>query len=70
MKYNPFKTARKAAPPLIVIILVRAAMEAAKTAGIHIDESVFWETAALGYSTIIALINWIKNHKKGKETSA
>jgi hypothetical protein len=70
MSYNPYKTARKASPPLIIIILVRAVIEAARQAGIEIDENAVWEIAGAGYAGLIALINWIKNHKKGKESSA
>jgi hypothetical protein len=70
MKYNPYKTVGKASPPLIIIILVRAVIEATKQAGIEIDENTIWEVAAGGYAALIALINWIKNHKKGKEASA
>lgn len=67
MKYNPFKTARKSVPPLIAIVIIKSAMEAARSAGIHIDESVLWEISALIYSGVIAFVNWMKNHKRKTE---
>ena len=70
VRYSPLKTAGKSVPPLIIIVLVRAAMAAAEGADIHIDENIYWQGATIVYSVFLALVNWIKNHKKGKEASA
>jgi len=64
MAYSPLKTAKKAAVPLIIAILVRAALAVLEQQGIKIEESTVWEIAAAGYASLIAFINWIKNHKK------
>lgn len=68
-KYNPAKTAKKAAIPGLIIILVNVVLSIAKSKGIEIDEAAVWEIALGGYGSIIALLNWIKNHKKGKNQS-
>ena len=64
MSYKLSITARKAAFPFICVVIVRAAIAAAEQAGIKIDESLIWTAAGAGYSALVALINWIKNHKK------
>ena len=64
MKYQPIKTAGKAVPPLLLVILVRAAIAALSQAGIEIDENTIWTIAAGGYGVLVAFINWKKNHKK------
>lgn len=68
-KYLPSKTAGKAAIPASILILINIAIAVIKQNGIDIDESSVWQIALAGYGAIIALINWIKHHKKGKAAS-
>jgi flagellar biosynthesis protein FliQ len=63
-KYSIAKTAQKAAPPLVVIILVNALKAALQQAGISIDDQTLFTAALAGYAGFTALINWIKNRKK------
>ena len=64
--YSIAKTATKAAPAFIMILLVQAAKAAAAAAGITIDETTLTSAILAGYGAIIALVNWIKNRNKGK----
>jgi hypothetical protein len=67
--YQPLKTVKKAALPAFIIIILNIALSFAKQYGVVLDESVVWELALAGYGALLALINWIKNHKKGKAAS-
>lgn len=62
--YSIAKTAKKASLPVVILVLVRIAIAAAKESGVEIDEQTVYEIALGGYAGIIALINWIKNRKK------
>jgi hypothetical protein len=64
--YSGLKTAAKAAPAFIMILVVQAAKAAAAAAGITIDDATLTSIALAGYGGLMALINWIKNRKKGK----
>jgi hypothetical protein len=64
MNYSAKKTAGKAVPPLILIIVIRAAIAAVESAGIKIDENIFWTVATGGYAALVSFVNWLKNHKK------
>jgi hypothetical protein len=64
MKYSTGKTIKKAAVPLIFIVLVRAVLAAAEQAGITLDENTVWTALGAGYAGLMALINWIKNRMK------
>jgi hypothetical protein len=69
-KYDLGVTVKKAGYPLLVIALVESAYAALVAAGVHVDKALLYTVAVSGYSAIIAFINWIKNHKKGKLASA
>ena len=62
--YSAGKTAWKAAPPFVIIILVNSAKAALAAAGITIDDQTLYTAALSGYGAIAGLINWIKNRKK------
>ena len=64
--YSIAKTATKAAPPLLVLLLVPAAKALLSAAGITMDDQQLYTIALSSYGGIIALLNWIKNRKKGK----
>lgn len=64
--YSIGKTATKAAPPLLLIVLIPAAKAALAAAGITLDEQTLYTIALGGYGAILAFINWIKNRNKGK----
>lgn len=63
--YQISKTAGKAAPALITIILVNAIQAALKAAGITLDDTTIWTIATAGLGGFTAFINWIK-HRKDK----
>lgn len=66
-KYSFSITAQKAAPPLAIVILVQIAKAALQSAGITgIDENQLYAAALTGYAGIVALINYLKNRRKGK----
>jgi hypothetical protein len=67
--YKPSKTVKKAVLPVSIIILLNIALSFVKQAGVSIDESIVWQIALAGYGGIVTFINWIKNHKRGKEAS-
>ena len=62
--YSPGKTAWKAAPPFIIIVLVNAAKAALQAAGIIVDDTTLFSAALAGYGALTGFINWIKNRKK------
>ena len=63
MKYSYFKTARdKAAPPLILAILVTFVIEM-KLHNIDIQQELIWNVSIIIYAALMSLINWLKNHK-------
>jgi hypothetical protein len=63
-KYSIGKTAQKAAPPFVVLILANAAKAALKQAGIEIDDQTLFNIYLAGCGAYLALANWIKNRKK------
>jgi len=63
-KYSIGKTATKAIPPFIVILIVNAAKAALNQAGITIDDQTLFNIGLAGYGALTALLNWIKNRKK------
>jgi hypothetical protein len=63
-KYSIGKTALKATPPFIVILIVNAAKAALQQAGITIDDQTLFTIGLAGYGGYVALMNWIKNRKK------
>jgi len=65
--YSLSKTATKAAPPLLVILLVPAAKAALAAAGITLDDTALYSTALAVYGALIGLFNWTKNRNKGKK---
>lgn len=64
MNYSPKKTLAKGSVPLVVLVLVNIALSIIKSRNIDIDEQYVWDAALLGYSGIVAFINWLKNFKK------
>jgi GTP cyclohydrolase I len=64
LKYSIAKTATKAAPPFIIIILVNAMKAALNAGGITIDDQTLYTIALSGLGAVSAFINWIKNRKK------
>lgn len=70
MEYKASKTIKKAAVPVSILIIVNIILSIAKQYGIVVDESMVWKIALGGYGALLAFINWIKNHKKGKAASA
>lgn len=62
--YSITKTAAKAAPSFVVILLVQAAKAALQAAGITIEESQLYAVALSGMGALTAFINWMKNRKK------
>jgi hypothetical protein len=67
MNYSPLKTAGKTVPPLLLIVIARAAIAAAESHGAKIDESQYWTAATVLYGGFIAFTNWLKNRKKKSE---
>lgn len=65
-KYSIGKTASKAAPPFIVLLLVPALKAALEAAGITLDDQNLYSIVLAGYGSIIGLINWLKNKNRGK----
>jgi hypothetical protein len=66
MRYRRSKTVKKAALPGFIIILVNLVIAYCKQSGIEIDEAAVWEIAFGGYGSLVALLNYLKNRKKGK----
>jgi hypothetical protein len=64
MGYSVGKTIKKASIPLILVLLVRAAIAAGEAAGMKLDETQILTLAGAGYGAVIGLINWLKNRKK------
>jgi len=62
--YSIAKTATKAVPPFIIIILVNATKAALSAAGITVDDQTLFSATLAGYGVYAAFINWIKNRKK------
>jgi hypothetical protein len=62
--YSVMKTAGKAAPSFVIIILVNAIMAALKQAGVTIEDSVVYNIAIAGVGAVASFINWLKHHKK------
>ena len=62
--YSITKTAAKAAPSFIIILLVQAAKAALHAAGITIDDAQLYTVALAGTGALSAFINWLKNRKK------
>jgi len=63
--YKIEKTAAKAAPAFVVIILANAAKAALQAAGITcIDDQTIFNIALAGAGAVLAFINWIKNRNK------
>jgi len=69
-KYSIGKSLKKGALPLALVVLVNIAIQIAKANGIAIDEGAVWSIAGMGYSALVALINWLKNRKKGQPPKA
>jgi hypothetical protein len=66
MHYRKSKTMKKAALPGFILILVNLVIAYCKQSGIEIDEAAVWEIAFGGYGSLVALMNYLKNRKKGK----
>jgi len=66
MRYRKSKTVKKAALPGFILILVNLVIAYCKQSGIEIDEAAVWEIALGGYGSLVALLNYLKNRKKGK----
>ena len=69
-KYSLSKSLQKGALPLALVVLLNIAIQIAKSKGIALDEGAVWSVAGMGYSAIVALINWLKNGKKGQTPKA
>lgn len=65
-KYSFGKTASKAAPPFLVLLLVPALKAALTAAGITLSDQDLYSIVLAGYGSVIALINWLKNKNRGK----
>ena len=63
-KYSIAKTAYKAAPPFILIILVNAIKASLHAVNITISDQDIYTVALAGYGAVSAFINWIKNKHK------
>jgi hypothetical protein len=66
MRYSKSKTMKKAALPGFILILVNLVIAYCKQSGIEIDEAAVWEIALGAYGSLVALMNYLKNRKKGK----
>lgn len=64
--YSIQKTATKAAPPFIIMLIVQAAKAALQSTGVTIDDTTLYTIALGGYGAIIGFINYLKNRNKGK----
>jgi hypothetical protein len=63
--YQVTKTISKAAPPLVLIVLIQSLKAALSGTNIDISDDVIYTTALAIYGGYIGLVNWIKNRKKG-----
>jgi len=64
MSYMLSKTLKKGSIPVGLVIAVNIAIQIAKTQGFQIDPNTVWSVVGAGYGAVIAIINYLKNHKK------
>jgi hypothetical protein len=64
--YKPTITAKKAALPLGILIIMSMLLSLAKQADIEINDALAWKISLAGYAGILTFVNWIKNRKRGK----
>lgn len=66
IRYSIVKTAGKAAPSIIVLVLVRVLKIALDAAGVAIDDATLYTIAIAGIGAVTSFINWLKHRKDGK----
>jgi hypothetical protein len=64
MEYSFTKTVTKAAPPILIVIIVRTLATAIEQYGIKMNEADIIALAVAGYGVIIGFKNWLKNRNK------
>lgn len=64
--YTVTKTITKAAPPLVLIILIQSLKAALRGQDVQLSDDLLYNAALAIYGGYIGLVNWIKNRKKGK----
>jgi hypothetical protein len=62
--YKVSKTIAKAAPPLVLIVLIQALKAALSATNTQLSDDILYGAALAIYGGYIGLVNWIKNHKK------
>ena len=65
IKYSISKTLGKAAPSIIVLVLVRVLKIALDAAGVTIDDTTLYSIAMAGVGAVTSFINWLKHRKDG-----
>jgi hypothetical protein len=68
-KQDPYavtKTISKAAPPLVLIILVQVLKGMLSGTNTEVSDDIIYSAALALCSGYLGLVNWIKNRKKGK----
>jgi hypothetical protein len=63
--YTVTKTISKAAPPIVLIILIQSLKAALKGQNIEVSDDIIYNAALALYGGYTGLVNWIKNRKKG-----
>jgi hypothetical protein len=64
MEYSFTKTVTKAAPPVVLVVIVHTAIAIAEQHGVKLNESDILTVAVAGYGVVIGLKNWLKNRNK------
>jgi hypothetical protein len=65
--YSKLKTIKKAFPPLMLIVIVRAIIGTMESGGIIGDDRTVWTVSVAVYSVYVAVVNWLKNRKRGDD---
>jgi len=63
--YKVIKTISKAAPPLVLIVLIQSLKVALSGTNVQLSDDLLYSAALALYGGYIGLVNWIKNRKKG-----
>jgi hypothetical protein len=64
MEYSFTKTVTKAAPPILIVIIVRTLVTSIEQYGIKMNEADIIALAVAGYGVVIGFKNWLKNRNK------
>jgi hypothetical protein len=64
MEYSFTKTVTKAAPPILIVIILRTLAKAIEQYGIKMNEADIIALAVAGYGVVIGFKNWLKNRNK------